>query len=128
MAGQVVQVVGLEALQASLSRLARALPDVAPEQAAAVIGARARSGAPKRSGRLASSWAPSASAGEVQLRFGAVYAGAVHFGTGPRVGLRGPHNIRPNPFLTRAIDDTRAQWVDKYQNDIEDLLDRVRGA
>jgi hypothetical protein len=123
-----VQVVGLEALRASLHRLAAQLPDVAPEGAAAVIGARARANAPKRSGRLASSWAADTGSGVVGLSFGAVYAGPVHFGVGPRSGLRGPHNIRPNPFLWRAIESTESEWLDKYRQDIESLLDNVKGA
>ena len=123
-----VQVEGLETLQASLRRLSAALPEVAPAGAADVIGTRARANAPKRSGRLASSWAPSSGAGVVTLSFGVIYAGPVHFGVGPRVGLRGPHNIRPNPYLWRAIETTQSQWVEEYQQDIESLLDNVKGA
>ena len=128
MTGQPVQVVGAAELRASLDRLARQLPDVAPEAAADLIGRRARSAAPKRSGRLASSWAPDAGQGVLALGFGTPYAGAVHWGTGPRAGLRGPHNIRANPFLWRAIDDTQPQWESRYDQEINRLLEQVKGA
>lgn len=126
-----VQVEGLGQLRASLARLARALPGVAPADAARVIGQQARVNTPKRTGRLASSWAADTSPGVQGLSFGNSglrYAAPVHWGVGPRVGLRGPHNIRPSLYLLRAIESTQEIWVGEYQQEIETLTGKVRGA
>lgn len=57
------------------------------------------------------------------------YAAAVHWGTGPRPGLRGPHNIARRPFLWNAIEKLRHTGaVEEYARQLEDILDRtVRG-
>lgn len=131
MAGVTVKVEGAARLEASMARLARSLPAVAPEQAARVIGQQARMNAPKRTGRLASSWAPKAGTGALDLSFGGggvSYAAPIHWGVGPRVGLRGPHNIRPSLYLLRAVESTQRQWVETYGQEIANELERVKGA
>lgn len=123
-----VRVEGLTELQASLHRLARAVPDVAPPEAGRTIGREAQLRAPKRSGKLAASFGLQPGPGELLLRFGVEYAGPIHFGVGARPGLRGPHNIRPNPFLFGAIDSTQPQWVDAYKDQLDELVAQVKGA
>lgn len=128
MAEQAVQVVGLEQLQASLHRLARQAEGLAPPQAAAIIGRAAAARAPRRTGRLANSFASDSRSGQLLLSFGTPYAGAVHFGVGPRSGLRGPHNIRANPYLFGAIKDTESQWLGAYSDQLQSMVDEVKGA
>jgi hypothetical protein len=123
-----VEIKGLARLQSSLGKLARQLPDIAPESAARIIGQAARLRAPKRTGRLASSWAADSGAGEQTLSFGAPHASPIHWGVGARAGLRGPHNIRPSLYLLRAVESTQALWVDEYRQEINDELGKVRGA
>lgn len=123
-----VQVEGLDRLNADLDRLGRRLPAVAPPAVAALIGREAVMRAPKRTGHLAGSFSGTTTEGAQLLGFGAVYAGPVHFGVGARPGLRGPHNIRPNPFLFGAVADTEARWLGEYETDLQSLVDEVRGA
>lgn len=128
MAEQAVQVVGLPQLQGDLRRLAQQVTELAPESAGEVIGREARARAPKRTGALAASFAVDSAAGVLSVSFGVAYAGAVHFGVGPRSGLRGPHNIRPNPFLFGAVDSTQSQWLDTYSDQLQELVNQVKGA
>jgi HK97 gp10 family phage protein len=53
------------------------------------------------------------------------YAAAIHWGTGPRPGTRGPHNITGRPFLWDAADQTINRAVREYEDAIQDLLDKV---
>lgn len=131
MAADGVEVDGAARLASTLGAFARSLPAVAPPAAARIIGQQARMNAPKRTGRLAGSWAADDSAGALGLSFGngnVRYAAPIHWGVGPRPGLRGPHNIRPSLFLTRAIESTQAQWVEKYDEEITTELGKVKGA
>lgn len=125
------EVEGLARLTSTLAAFARSLPDVAPPAASRIIGQQARMNAPKRTGRLASSWASDDSAGALGLSFGngnVRYASPIHWGVGPRVGLRGPHNIRPSMYLLRAVESTQGQWVQQYENTITTELGKVKGA
>jgi hypothetical protein len=123
-----IEVHGLPQLTASLGQLKRDLPDVAPPEAAQIIGTAAKSRAPRRTGRLASSFSSSAGNGRVSISFGAPYAGPINFGVGPRAGLRGPHNIAATRFLTGAIGDKKAAWVKAYSDAIQDEVNDVKGA
>ena len=54
------------------------------------------------------------------------YAAAVHWGTGPRPGLKGPHNIARRPFLWDAVEKLRRSGaVEEYARQLEDILDRT---
>lgn len=125
---EAVQVEGLEALKSSLHRLAKAVPDVAPPSAGQIIGREAVMRVPKRSGRLAASFASEPTPGAQLLSFGTDYAGPVHFGVGPRPGLRGPHNIRRSNYLFGAVESTQPQWLDEYSDQLQTLVDQVKGA
>jgi hypothetical protein len=129
MSGDVsIKVEGLDRLTASLGALKSDLADIAPADAARIIGTAAQSRAPKRTGRMASSFSFTAENGTVSLRFGTAYAGPINFGVGPRVGLRGPHNIPATRFLTGAVSDREAQWIESYKDAAQDAADKVKGA
>lgn len=55
----------------------------------------------------------------------APYAAAVHWGTGPRPGQRGPHNITRRPFLFDAAGRVTPLAVDAYQAAIQELFDQA---
>lgn len=123
-----IEIQGLERLTASLGQLKRDLADIAPDDAARIIGTAAKARAPKRTGRLASSFSSDAGNGVVSVSFSAAHAGPLNFGVGPRTGLRGPHNIAATRFLTGAVKDTQSAWLNAYAEDIDDKLDNVKGA
>ena len=126
--GVSVEVRGVDRLSASLHALKSDLADLAPADAARVIGTAAQSRAPRRTGRLAGSFSSSAGSGTVSIRFGVAYAGPLNFGVGPRSGLRGPHNIPATRFLTGAVSDRQDQWMKSYENAAQDAADQVKGA
>ena len=123
-----VEVEGLPRLTASLDALKGDLADIAPPDAAQTIGNAARSRAPRRSGRLAGSMSSTAGRGVVAVTFGAPHAGPLNFGVGPRVGLRGPHNIPATLFLTGAVSDTAKAWIGAYEKAAQSAADNVKGA
>lgn len=53
------------------------------------------------------------------------YAAAIHWGTGPRPGTRGPHNITGRPFLWDAADQTINRAVREYEDMIQNLIEKV---
>jgi hypothetical protein len=42
--------------------------------------------------------------------------------------MRGPHNIRPSLFATEAAADTEPTWIEFYFEELERMVDKVRGA
>lgn len=131
--GAQVQVEGARQLRASLKRLGDDLSDFKDVHArvGGLVVAEARTRVRARSGALAASGRPGASKTQAVARFGGArvrYANAVHWGTGARSGLRGPHNIRPNRFATSAAAGTEPTWVVWYQAAVDRMLTKVRGA
>lgn len=55
------------------------------------------------------------------------YAAAVHWGTGPRAGQRGPHNIKRRPFLLDALDKLEPDAADVYARELQRLIDHMWG-
>lgn len=55
------------------------------------------------------------------------YAAGVHWGVGPRPGLRGPHNIRRRPFLFDAVKHMDNDAVDEYERQLARLISRLKG-
>lgn len=126
-----VEVEGFGTLRATLRRAGADLEDMRQTNnaVASFVGASAARRAPRRSGMLAASWAPSSnSKTEAVVRFPLPYANAVHWGTGARPGLRGPHNIRPSLFASSAAADTESTWEQMYRDRVQQVLDQVRGA
>lgn len=94
------------------------------------VGAESATRAPRRSGQLAASWRPGSSKTQATVKFGGArvpYANAIHWGVGARPGQRGPHNIRPSLFATRAAAETEPTWADYYMAELNRMLDRVKG-
>lgn len=97
----------------------------------------ALSNVPVRSGKLRASVKASATQTAAYGKAGSAvrvpYAAAIHWGegsgnvnftTGGTVG-RANRNIRGNPFLWNAADETLNRAVREYEDQIQDLIDRV---
>ena len=125
-----VRVVGADRLAATLHQFAQSLGDMSDANRAAgeTIGSAARTRVPRRTGRLASSMRTDVSPTDVDVSFGAVYAAPIHWGVGPRVGLRGPHNIAASLFLTAAFAAQEDTIADIYLAAIDSRLGKVQGA
>ncbi len=124
----VVRVDGARELRVALKQLGDDLEDFKDihAQVGGLVIAAARARIRSRSGRLAASGRPGAAKTNATIRFGGArvpYAGAVHWGTGARRGLRGPHNIDPNQFAVDAAHDTEPAWTDLYYRALEDKVD-----
>lgn len=118
-ASSTVQVEGARELRSALRKLGDDLDDFGDihAKAAQVVIANARPRIHSRTGRLSSSGRPSSAKTSAVVRYGGArvpYANAIHWGVGPRVGMRGPHNIRPNRFAVDAAHETEPQWVELY--------------
>lgn len=48
------------------------------------------------------------------------YAGPIHFGWRAR-------NIKPNPWITRAVEANEPVWVRVYMEHINDVIDQIKG-
>ncbi|MEU5693865.1 hypothetical protein [Actinosynnema sp. NPDC020468] len=100
--------------------LARGLRQAHKETAALVVPP-ARADAPKQSGSLAASVAPSSSVNGAVVRAGSAkgrtkfYAGPIHFGW-PRRG------IKPHAFLFRAAYAMREQYATRFRELISALM------
>ncbi len=82
------------------------------------------------SGKLVASVKALASQSSGKVKAGAAkvpYAAAVHWGTGPRQGEKGPHNIRRNPFIYDAAEKVSADLTSAYEEEIDRLVDSFRG-
>lgn len=128
-----VTVEGADRLAATLHAAADDLENLqsAHGDVAQLVLDRARSRVPIRSGRLAGSGRPDSTATESVVSFGGGgvrYAVPIHWGTGPRVGLRGPHNIRATRFALSAAEETQPRWENRYLDEIQTILSKVKGA
>jgi hypothetical protein len=121
MARTEVEVIGA----ARFSRTARAaaddIRDMHPADAGRIVAARARAGAPKRSGRLAASMTPGTDGGDVIVFSRLIYAAVIHNGWPG-------HNISANPFAARALDNSRSEIERVYAAEAQDALGQVKGA
>lgn len=125
----VYRVEGVRELRAALRQMGDDLEEMRTvnNRVGDYVGATAAQRAPRRSGMLAASWRPANSKTEAAVRFGGAavpYANAVHWGTGPRPGRRGPHNITPNRFATEAAAATEPTWGNWYLEFIDDVMKR----
>lgn len=92
--------------------------------AAGIVVTKARSWAPRTSGRLASTIRAGATQRAAIVRAGnnrtsktgVPYANPIHWGWKAR-------NIKANPFLSYSAQSTEAQWIEKYNDMIDDLLE-----
>jgi hypothetical protein len=128
----VVEVQGSRKLRATLKAAGIGLEDFKDihRKVGEYVEGEAARRAPRRTGRLAGSGRAGSAKTQAVIRFGGArspYANAVHWGTGPRVGQRGPHNIRRTLFATSAAKDTEPRWIQYYLAEVDRLLDRVKG-
>ena len=128
-----VEVEGAKELQARIrdlgdAALRKELRDANKSVAQAVVDA-AVPNVPVRSGRLRQSVKASATQTAAYGKAGSParvpYAAAIHWGTGPRPGSRGPHNIVGRPFLWDAADQTINRAVREYEDMIQELIEKV---
>lgn len=85
---------------------------------------------PVRTGALAASLRGSGTVAAATGKAGGgsvPYAAAIHFGTGPRPGKRGPHNIKRSPFLLDALDRLEPDAADEYAEQLRRLISRLKG-
>lgn len=81
------------------------------------------------SGKLVASVKALASQSSGKVKAGAAkvpYAAAIHWGTGPRSGEKGPHNIRRRPFIYEAAAKVSAEMTAAYEEEIDRLVDQFR--
>lgn len=131
----VIQVQGLAELRRSIiqakDKELRKRLTAANKTAAQLVVTEALPHIPVRSGRLKSTIKAVGSQASGKARVGSAkvpYAPAIHWGTGPREGRRGPHNIERRPFIYDAAQRIRSQIADAYQREVEDMMDEaVRG-
>jgi hypothetical protein len=125
-----VEVKGADRLASTLHQFSRELSDLSDANRAAgeLIGSAARTRVPRRTGRLAGSMRTDVSPTDVDVSFGAVYAAPIQWGVGPRVGLRGPHNIATTLFLTNALAASESAVAEIYVGAIDERLGKVQGA
>jgi hypothetical protein len=127
-----ITVEGVQSLVKTLRALGVDMQDLkaAHERTGQYVGAEGAQRAPRRSGMLAASWRPGASATQALVRFGGAsipYANAVHWGTGPRPGRRGPHNIRASLFALKAMQETQPTWLPYYNDELAAMVAKVKG-
>jgi hypothetical protein len=126
---QQTEIVGADRMAATFGRAARDVGDLTePEQDTAekLRGLAARR-APKRSGRLAASGR--AVRGVVSFGNGNVdYAVPANFGTGPRPGQRGPHNVPATNYFTGAMAQAARMAPEIFTPPVQNVLDNVKGA
>jgi phage gpG-like protein len=123
MSGTSVTVEGDKRLVATMHAAADDLNDLTStgRGAGGVVRARAASNAPKVTGRLSGSVRVSASATEVVVASGLVYAARVNYGM-PSVGQAA------QPFMTDALGETEREVVARYERATAAAISHVKGA
>lgn len=118
-----VRVLGEARLSSTLDGAAKKVGDLPGfAKAAGVISSASSSGAPRRTGRLASSLTSRRSGPNVsEMTSPLVYAIPIHWGSPA-------HNIAANPFYVRAAEQTESQWAKAVEKSAQDVLDGVQGA
>lgn len=122
----VVRVEGAQQLRRTLRAAGAELTDLkdANQAAAAYVAAVARPSAPRRSGRLGASVRGNRAAGRARVSAGGSalpYAGVIHWGWPDR-------NIQPQPWISEAAERTQPAWLSIYHKDVQQALNKVKGA
>jgi phage gpG-like protein len=120
------EVEGGRQLRKSLKDVEDGLADLkaAHAEAAGIVAEAARTGAPRRTGRLSGSIRPSGTKTAAIVRAGGSkipYAGVQEYGWPG-------HNIPPQPYIVPAAHDTESTWIARYQDAVDRLLSKVKGA
>lgn len=118
-----VTVEGLPALRRRLRRIEGGLQELKAVNKATAdyIAAAARPGVPHRTGRLAGTMRTSGTNRAGVIRAGTArvpYAAVIHYGWPAR-------NIAPRPWVITAALRTEPAWTARYQERINDLVERT---
>lgn len=118
-----VEVLGAEALVASLHKAAHDLNDMSDpaRQTASFLASRGRVDAPRRTGRLAASVHPDNDQHEARVISALPYSNRTHWGYA-RYGQA------PQPWLSEGAQRTESTWSRYYDRRVEDVLGTVKGA
>lgn len=115
-----IKIEGLRELSAHLKKVSADLPKElkkVSKDAAEIVAAEARTIVPVRSGRLRNKIQAGATLKGADVRaMGLPYAAVIHFGWKR-------HNIRPNPFLYKALDSRREEVIAKFEEGLHDLIE-----
>jgi hypothetical protein len=125
--GWTIQVTGIRDLRAAMKAAEATLPRELRKglnEVANIIVVDARPRIPVRSGKLAGSLRARSTQTAAQVVLGTArtpYAQAVYWGTGPRAGQRGPHNIKAHQVMHESYDRNLAPIA----NALRAVLDRL---
>jgi hypothetical protein len=125
--GWTIQVTGIRDLRAAMKAAEATLPRELRKglnEVANIIVVDARPRIPVRSGKLAGSLRARSTQTAAQVVLGTArtpYAQAVYWGTGPRAGQRGPHNIKAHQVMHESSDRNLAPIA----NALRAVLDRL---
>lgn len=117
-----VTVDGLATLTRSLDAAGTELVDMTRPhgEATSLIGSRASSTAPRRSGALAAGHRTDARKAAGFVYNTSPYAAPIHWGWPAR-------RIKAQPWLSETATGTEAQWIDYYREHAQRVLDDVKG-
>ncbi len=127
MSGWTIQVTGIRELRAALKAAEGHLPSELRKglnEVANLIVVDARPHIPVRTGRLAGTLRARSTQTAAQVVLGTArtpYAQAVYWGTGPRTGMRGPHNIKAHRVMHESLDRQKVPIVVALRS----VLDRL---
>jgi hypothetical protein len=123
MSDAALQIKGLYRLRSTMKKAGVDMADMktANIKAATVVRNRGQQTAPKRTGLLANTMQTPKTVARASVRSKVRYAGPIHWGWPAR-------NIRPQPFLWNAARDTRPEWMQAYQQDLERITSGIKGA
>ena len=121
-AGFTVKVTGAAEAARTFGLAASDLNDLtrANDEVGRIITEAAQSGAPRRTGNLASSVKPTVTRDTVTVGSSLVYAG-------PIINGWVAHHIHPNPFVSDGAERSRSQWEKVYDEAIAKICKQVHG-
>jgi hypothetical protein len=117
---------GAKELKASMTAAGLKLSDLSAvnKRTADKVVQASKPSAPRRSGALAASTRPSGTKVAAVVRAGSAalpYAPVIHFGWPG-------HHIAPQPWVYTAAQSTEGEWTGYYNDEIDKILDTIRGA
>jgi hypothetical protein len=117
-----IQIEGLKELSKNLKRVSDQLPKelkAVSKDAAEIVASESRTMAPVLTGRLRDRVKAGATAKGADVRImGLVYAPPIVFGWRK-------HNIRPNPFIYRALDKRRDEVIERFEKGVNALIEKT---
>ena len=121
-----VKVEGLKELLATMRKAGVDMADMkrANQSAGRTVASWAGVTAPRRSGALGMSVRPANQVGRARVMAGGSsvpYAGPIHWGWPAR-------SISAQPFISAAAQATESAWVEQYLNELQQIIDGIRGA